>query len=530
MTEAAVDVIDIKRDRLVIVASTLGTMFEWYDFFIYATIAPIIAKAYFPATSDTASLLLTLASFGVGFGVRPFGAVVFGVLGDVLGRKATFLITISLMGGATAAIGLVPGYASIGIAAPIILVVLRALQGLALGGEYGGAAVYVAEHAPHNRRGLYTSFIQSGVTAGLLLSLGVVLTTTWWLGKPAWAAWGWRVPFLLSVVLLALSLYIRLQLRESPVFKAMRDAGETSKNPLWDSFNSWSKFARIFAAMLGVAAGFTVIWYSAQLQSLYFLQNAMHIEDTNAQLVVAVGAFTSLFWFVLFGWVSDIVGRKMTMITGYLLALVLIFPLFHLMADAANPGLDAAMIRHPIIVTGSDCVFRPLAPPPAMTSCGKLIDILSRRSLPYQTNDVAPGTAPAVTIGSVLVDVEQPRALDAALRTAGYRTGKVALSADNIPRLLLAIVLMGMLSGITYGPVAAYLVELFPGRVRYTSLSVSYHMGAGYFGGFLPLISQYIVAKSGNPFAWLWYPVTIVGAALICLVVALPETSGQELE
>jgi len=530
MTDVTTDIIDFKRDRLVIIASTLGTMFEWYDFFIYATIAPIIAKLFFPAANETASLLFTFASFGVGFGVRPFGALVFGVLGDRLGRKATFLITISLMGGATAAIGLVPGFATIGLAAPITLVILRALQGLALGGEYGGAAVYVAEHAPANRRGLYTSFIQAGVTGGLMLSLIVVLATSYFVGKTAWAAWGWRVPFLLSVVLLGLSLYIRLQLSESPVFKAMKAAGETAQNPLRETFNSPAKVWRMIAAMIGIAAGFTVIWYSAQLQSLYFLQNALRIEDTSAQRIVVFAAFASLFWFILFGWLSDLVGRKVVMLTGYLLALLMLFPLFHMLAGAANPQLALATAKNPIVVTGSDCTYKPFAAATQMTSCGKLIDILSRKGLAYTTNDVASGTAPSITIGSVLVDSRDKSQLESALQTAGYRFEKVTPTAANLPRLLIAVLLITMLSGITYAPVAAYLVELFPGRVRYTSLSISYHMGAGYFGGFLPLISQFIVAKTGDPFAWIWYTLAVVAAAFVLQLVALPETAGKELE
>jgi MFS family permease len=524
------DVIDLKRDLLVIIASSLGTMFEWYDFFVYAAVAPILATLFFPAANQIASNLLTWATFGVGFGVRPFGAAVFGVLGDKLGRKYTFLITITLMGLATAGLGLVPTFHQIGIAAPILLVLLRALQGLALGGEYGGAAIYVGEHAPRNRRGFYTSFIQASVIGGLTLSLIVVLLTTQLVGKTHWNDWGWRVPFLLSLVLLAISLWIRFQLKESPIFQALKDAGETAQNPLTESFNSWSKFGRIIAVMFGVAAGLTVIWYTAQLYALSFLQTALRLDATSAQLIVTIGALFSLFWFIFFGWLSDKIGRKMPIMVGYTLTLLLIFPLFHLMADAANPKLVEAMRLHPIVVTGSDCTFKPFKPTSQMTICGKLIDVLAKKGLPYSTNDVAPGTAPAVTIGSVLVDTDNMAAFDRALSTAGYVLDKGPPPPGQMWKIVFAIVMIGMLSGMTYGPVAAYLVELFPARVRYTSLSIPYHIGTGYFGGFLPLISQYIVARSGDPFAGLWYTVAVVFVALVVVVVGLPETTGKELD
>jgi MFS family permease len=527
-TRNTTDVIDIKRDRLVILASSLGTVFEWYDFFIYATVAPIIAKLYFPAGSEMASLLLALLTFGIGFGVRPFGAAVFGVLGDMLGRKFTFLITISLMGAATAALGLVPTFKSWGIAAPITLVVLRALQGLALGGEYGGAAIYVAEHAPRDKRGLYTSFIQASVVGGIVLSLAVVLSITSIIGKPAWAEWGWRLPFLFSLILLGISLWIRFMLKESPVFQAMKDAGETAKNPLRESFNTWPKFGRICAAMLGVAAGLTVVWYTAQLQTLYFLENALRVDDTSAQLIIMCAATLSLFWFVLFGWLSDKVGRKPPIMVGYVLTLFLMFPLFHMMADGANQPLAQAISKTPIVVTGSDCLYDPFAKVQP-TVCGKLLDILSKRGLAYSTNVVAPGTEPSVVIGSMLVDAKSPTVLDAALKAQGYNLEK-GPPRGSILKIMIAVVLVGMLSGLTYGSVAAYLVELFPARVRYTSMSIPYHIGAGYFGGFLPAISQYIVAKSGNPFAWLWYPIGVVFIALIVLTAFLPETAGKELD
>lgn len=522
--------VDLARDRLVIIASSLGTVFEWYDFFVYGTLAALIGKLFFPAASESAAFLLALATFGVGFGVRPIGALVFGVLGDKLGRKYTFLVTITLMGVATAGIGLLPVFSSIGIAAPILLVVLRALQGLALGGEYGGAAIYVAEHAPRNRRGFYTSFIQGSVIGGFILSLIVVLGTTALIGKEAWEAWGWRVPFLFSLVLLGVSLWIRMKLSESPVFAAMKEAGETAANPLTESFNSWAKVRRLLAAMIGIAAGLTVIWYTAQFQAMYFLQNALRIDDTVARLIVGIGAVFSLFWFILFGAWSDKVGRRKPMIIGYILTILLMFPLFHAMTSLANPALSAAMAANPVVVSGSDCSYNPFAQKGQSTACGKLLDALSKKGVAYTKTEGTPGAAPEVTIGGTPVDASSPEALEAGLKAAGYNLEKIVPTLPNMALLILCIIAIGGLSGLTYGPVAAYLVELFPARVRYTSMSVPYHIGTGYFGGFLPFISQYIVARTGDPYAGLWYTIGVVAVALVVMVLWLPETSGKELD
>ncbi|MDB5722036.1 MAG: transporter [Alphaproteobacteria bacterium] len=522
-------VIDAKRDRLVIFASTLGTVFEWYDFFIYGTLAAIIGRVFFPTGSETAQFLLALASFGVGFGVRPIGAVLFGYLGDKLGRKYTFLVTITLMGIATAAVGLVPGYGSIGMAAPIVLVLLRVLQGLALGGEYGGAAIYVAEHAPRNRRGFYTSFIQAGVIGGFLLSVGVVVASETLVDKASWNDWGWRIPFLFSVVLLAMSLWVRLKLRESPVFQAMKDAGELARNPLAETFADRANVKLVLVALFGIAAGLTVIWYTAQFQAMYFLQNALRIEDMAARIMIGIAAVFSLFWFLLFGWLSDRIGRKKPIVVGYALTVVLMFPLFHWMAAAANPELSAAMARNPIVVTGSDCTYNPFAKAQA-TPCGRTLDLLSKKGVAYSTAAGAPGAAPVVTIGSARVEAADPASLDAGLKAAGYKLEKSVPAFAQGIQVVLAIIVIGMLSGMTFGPVAALLVELFPARIRYTSMSIPYHIGTGYFGGFLPLISQYIVAKTGNPFAGIWYTVAVVAMALVVTLIWLPETSGKELE
>lgn len=521
--------IDAKRDRLVIVASTLGTVFEWYDFFVYGTLAAVIAKLFFPSDNATAGLLLALATFGAGFGVRPIGAVLFGYLGDKLGRKYTFLVTITLMGVATAAVGILPTHAQIGIWAPVLLVICRLLQGLALGGEYGGAAIYVAEHAPRHRRGFYTSFIQAGVIGGFLLSVAVVLIANLYAPKDAWESWGWRLPFIFSLVLLAVSLWIRLKLKESPVFKAMKEAGEVAHNPLSESYNSWAKIRMLLVALFGIAAGLTVIWYTAQFQALYFLQATLRIEDNSARLILATAAVFSLFWFVLFGWLSDKIGRKKPILIGYALTLILIFPLFHWMANAANPELSAAMQRAPIVVTGSDCDYDPFAKVQA-TQCGKLLDTLSKKGVAYSKVDAPAGSAPNVTIGGNPVDASNAGLLDSALSDAGYKLEKSALPLSRAVQVVLAIVVIGFLSGMTYGPVAALLVELFPARVRYTSMSVPYHIGTGYFGGFLPFISQYIVARTGDPFAGIWYTFAVVAMALVVTLFGLPETSGKELD
>ena len=518
-----------KRDRLVIIASTLGTVFEWYDFFVYGTLATIVAGHFFPSDNPTVSFLIFLASFGVGFGMRPLGAVLFGVLGDRLGRKYTFLVTIAMMGVATAAVGLLPTYETIGVAAPILLVLCRILQGLALGGEYGGAAIYVAEHAPANRRGLYTSFIQSGVGGGFMLSLAVVLACNLFIDKAAFAEWGWRIPFLFSVLLLAISLWVRLKLKESPVFQAMKEAGEIARNPLRESFDSWAKVKLFLVALFGLAAGLTVIFYTAQFQALYFLQNSLHIEDNAARVIVGTSAFFSLAWFILFGWLSDRVGRKKPIVIGYALTLVMVFPLFHWIADAANPALADAMARAPIVVTGSDCSYDPFAKEQA-TACGKILDILSKKGISYSKVAGAPGAAPAVTIGGAPVSAVDADGLETALAAAGYDLTKITPSPSSSIRIAALLMLVGMLSGMSYGPMAALLVELFPARVRYTSMSVPYHVGTGYFGGFLPFISQYIVARTGDPFAGLWYMFTVVVVSLVVTVLWLPETAGKKLE
>lgn len=516
-----------KKDiRLVIAASSLGTVFEWYDFFIYGTLAAIIGRTFFPSGNPTIELILSLFGFAIGFGFRPLGAVLFGYLGDKLGRKYTFLVTITLMGLATAAIGFVPSAATIGMAAPIIILLLRVLQGLALGGEYGGAAIYVAEHAPDGKRGFYTSFIQASVAGGFILSLAVVLTTQAIIGKAAWDEWGWRIPFIFSLFLLAVSLWMRLKLSESPVFKAMKEAGEIAKNPLKETFTYPGNGKRLFVALFGVAAGLTVIWYTAMFQVLYFLQNALKVEESIAQLLVGIGAASGLVWFVLFGWLSDKVGRRKPIIIGYALTLLLLFPIFKMIGGAANPELASAAARAPVVVAGPDCGYDPFAKVQA-GACGKLLDYFSKKGVSY-TKVEAPEVA--VTIGGEAVADLAPAALDARLAQAGYDLGKVKPTGGSIFMILLGVLALSALSGMTYGPVAALLSELFPPRIRYSSMSIPYHIGTGYFGGFLPVISQYIIARTGDPYSGLWYTIAVVALALVVSLFWLPETADSKLD
>ena len=469
--------------RLVITASALGTVFEWYDFFIYGTLAAsgIIGRTFFPAGNEVVQTLLAWAGFAVGFGFRPLGAVLFGYLGDRLGRKYTFLVTITLMGVATAGVGLVPSASAIGYAAPAVVLLLRIAQGLALGGEYGGAAIYVAEHSPPGKAGFYTSFIQAGVVGGFILSLGVVLATKAALPAGAWDAGWWRFPFLFSLALLAVSLWMRLKLSESPVFAAMRAAGERARNPLVASFTYPGNVRRMVVALFGIAAGLTVIWYTALFSTLSFLQGPMRMNETAAQLIVGAGAVMGLFWFILFGRWSDRIGRKTPIVIGYALTLALLFPIFWAMGAAANPGLARAAQRAPVTVSGPRCAYSPFAATQA-DACGKLLDYLSKKGVAY-TKQVTPATV--LAIGGVPVDDHSPAGIDAALARAGYVLDKQVPSAANIALILLAILAMGALSGITYGPVAALLSEMFPPAIRYSSMSIPYHLGTGYFGGFL---------------------------------------------
>jgi len=501
---------------MIIGASALGTIFEWYDFFIYGTLAAsgIIGKTFFPTGSETLRTLLAWAGFAVGFGFRPLGAMVFGYLGDRLGRKYTFLATIILMGIATAGVGLVPSAATIGYAAPVIIILLRVCQGLALGGEYGGAAIYVAEHAPQGRSGFYTSFIQAAVVGGFILSLLVMLAVKSVITGDAWAAWGWRVPFLLSLILLAFSVWMRAKLHESPAFEELRSSGKMSKNPFIESFTYPGNGRRLFVALFGVAAGFTVIWYTATFSVLSFLQGPMKVAGTTAQLTVAGGALVGSAWFILFGHLSDKWGQRRVMCIGYALTLVLLLPIYWLIGSHANPALNQAVVRAPITVTGQECHYDPFASAQE-TPCARLLDQLTSKGLPYK---LVAGETLGVTIGTQPVADTSAAAIDAAIKSAGYDLTPQTPTATNLLIIFLGVVALSFLSGITYGPVAAILCDMFPCAVRYSSMSIPYHIGTGYFGGFLPFITSYMIAKSGNPYEGLWYTLAVVAFALLVLL------------
>ena len=514
-----------KEIRLVIAASSAGTVFEWYDFFIYGTLAALIGKAFFPADNETLQLLLVWAGFAVGFGFRPLGAILFGFLGDRLGRKYTFLVTVTLMGIATAGVGLIPSAATIGLAAPAIVIVLRILQGLALGGEYGGAAVYVAEHAPPEKRGFYTSFIQASVVGGFVLSILVVILCRALIPEDAFAAWGWRVPFLLSLILLGISLWMRLKLSESPVFKAMKDAGEMAKNPFVESFTYPGNKKRIFVALFGITGVLTTIWYTAFFSGMSFLRGPMRMDETLVEIVMLVAATLSMGFYVLVGKWSDRVGRKLPIILGALATLVLLFPLFWGIGALANPALAASARAAPVVVAGAGCTYDPFASKQS-TPCGKLLADLTALGVSYDIADHS-GVA-RLSVGGLLAPVDaaddaaRKPALQAALEARGYDFSMQRPSASRLAGIVALLVALGILSALTYGPVAALLAEMFPPQIRYSSMSIPYHIGAGYLGGFLPLIAGYIVAITGNAYAGLWYTWAIVAFGLLVAWWGLP--------
>ena len=521
-----------RRTRLVIGASSAGTIFEWYDFFIYGTLAAsgIIGSTFFPSGNETLQTLLAWAGFAVGFGFRPLGAILFGYMGDRLGRKTTFLVTITLMGLATAGVGLVPSAAAIGIAAPILIILLRICQGLALGGEYGGAAIYVAEHSPPGKSGFYTSFIQASVVGGFVLSLAVVLGTKSLVSAEAWDTWWWRFPFLFSILLLAVSLWMRLKLSESPVFKALKEQGGCAANPFKASFTYPGNLKRLFVALFGIAAGLTVIWYTAMFSTLSLLQNIMRVDSTTAQIIVALGALLGCGWYILFGWMSDRVGRKRPIVIGYALTLLLIFPIYWTMGSAANPDRAAAHEQAPVTIHRSGCDFDPFAARQA-DLCGQIIGELGRLGVQYSFSqppagpNVAAAAATPVAIGlgdevRSVAGADQVRPL---LEEAGYSFDPVIPSPGGIAVILLALLAITALSGMTYGPVAALLAEMFPPQIRYSSMSIPYHFGTGYFGGFQPFIASYIAASTGDPYSGLWYTFAVVAMALIVTFFWLPD-------
>ncbi len=537
--------------RRVIFASSLGTVFEWYDFYLYGSLSLIISKQFFSGVNETTGFIFALLAFAAGFFVRPFGALLFGRFGDLIGRKHTFLVTIIIMGSSTALVGMLPSYASIGVAAPIILITLRLLQGLALGGEYGGAATYVAEHAPPGKRGYYTSWIQTTATLGLFLSLLIILACRMWLGD-AFDVWGWRIPFLLSIVLLAISVYIRLQLQESPAFLEIKNEGKLSKAPLSEAFGRWSNLKIVILALLGATAGQAVVWYGGQFYALFFLEKILLIDGKTANLIIAAALIIGTPFFVIFGALSDKIGRKTIIMAGCVLAAITYFPVFKGLTHYANPALETAVATAPVTVIAdpNDCSFQfdPVGKKAFTKSCDVAKSALAKTGVPY-TNEAAPaGSIAKVRIGTgdsaVYVDsfagnlVPKPefaaaagaftKNLKGSLTAAGYPS-KADLSQVNYPMLIVLCAYLVVLVTMVYGPIAAWLVELFPTRIRYSSMSLPYHIGNGWFGGFLPVTSFAIVAATGNIYNGLWYPVAVAIMTAVIGTLFLRETKDQPL-
>ncbi|NDK39004.1 MFS transporter [Pseudoxanthomonas gei] len=533
--------------KKVIFASSLGTVFEWYDFYLYGSLAAIIAKQFFSALNPASAFIFALLAFAAGFAVRPFGALVFGRLGDMIGRKYTFLVTIVIMGLSTFLVGILPSYATIGVAAPVILIGLRMLQGLALGGEYGGAATYVAEHAPHGKRGLYTSFIQTTATLGLFLSLLVILGCRFALGNEAFEDWGWRIPFLVSVVLLGVSVWIRMQLSESPLFQEMKDNGKLSKAPLTESF--FSKNGKIvLLALLGATAGQAVVWYAGQFYSLFFLTQTLKIDGTTANLLIAGGLIIGTPFFVFFGWLSDKIGRKPIIMGGCLIAALTFFPIFKGLTHYGNPAMEEAVATSPVVVVAdpATCSFQfdPVGKKVFTSSCDIAKAALAKAGVTYSNQDAPAGTVAHISVGQARVEAFEGAGLDPAafkagsedfgkslktsLTSAGYPE-KADPARINKPMLLVLLSLLVVYVTMVYGPIAAWLVELFPTKIRYTSMSLPYHIGNGWFGGFLPTIAFAMVVASGNIYQGLWYPIVIAAMTLVIGTLFLPETKDVDI-
>jgi MFS family permease len=540
-----------RSHRRVIFASSLGTVFEWYDFYLYGSLSAIISKQFFSGVNETTGFIFALLAFAAGFFVRPFGALVFGRLGDLIGRKHTFLITIVIMGASTAIVGMLPSYAAIGVAAPIILIALRLLQGLALGGEYGGAATYVAEHAPDGKRGLYTSWIQTTATMGLFLSLLVILICRVTLGDQ-FEVWGWRIPFLISIVLLGVSVYIRLQLQESPAFLEIKSEGKLSSAPLTEAFGNWKNLKIVLLALFGATAGQAVVWYGGQFYALFFLEKILQVDAKAANLMIAAALLIGTPFFVIFGSLSDRIGRKSIIMAGCLLAAVTYFPVFKGLTHFANPALERAVATAPVTVVADpvDCSFQfdPVGKKAFTQSCDVVKSSLAKAGVPYDNEAAPAGSVARVRIGngdnSVMIDsfpgntlgkAEFKAANDgfaaqlkSALAKAGY-PAKANMAEVNYPMVIALCTYLVILVTMVYGPIAAWLVELFPTRIRYTSMSLPYHIGNGWFGGFLPVTSFAIVAATGNIYNGLWYPIIVAVMTAIIGTLFLRETKDQGL-
>jgi MFS family permease len=523
------------EERLVIFASSLGTVFEWYDFYIYGTLAVFLAKYFFTNVPANTAFIFTLLAFAAGFAVRPLGALIFGRLGDMIGRKYTFLITMSLMGVGTFFIGVLPGFATWGIAAPVVLICLRLVQGLALGGEYGGAAIYVAEHAPANKRGYYTSWIQTTATLGLFMAILIILGIRTWQGEATFGDWGWRVPFLLSAILLAVSIWIRLKLNESPLFQKMVDEGKQSKRPLTEAFGQWSNAKIALIALLGATAGEAVVWYGGQFYALFFLTQTIKVAGPTANIMIAIALVIGTPGFILFGALSDRIGRKPIILAGFALAVATYFPIFQGITHFANPKLEAALANAPVTVTAdpAECSFQFKATgvEKYTTGCDTIKAALVGLSVNYNNITAAAGTKASVKIGDQNITADTPdltKAIAAAVKAHGYPA-----AADpndiNYPMTVLMLVILVIYVTMVYGPIAALLVELFPTRIRYSGMSLPYHIGNGWFGGFLPATVFAIVAATGNIYSGLWYPVGVAALSFVIGLIFLPETKDRDI-
>ncbi len=535
-------------ERKVIFASSFGTVFEWYDFYLYGSLAPVIARQFFGGLDEGSAFIFALLAFAAGFIVRPFGALVFGRLGDMIGRKYTFLVTILIMGLSTFIVGILPNYATIGVAAPVILIALRMLQGLALGGEYGGAATYVAEHAPQGKRGAYTSWIQTTATLGLFLSLIIILATRQLLGEASFADWGWRIPFIVSILLLAVSVYIRLSMNESPAFMKMKSQGRTSKAPVSESFGQWRNLKVVILALMGLTAGQAVVWYTGQFYSLFFLTQALKVDAATANIMVAIALVIGTPFFVVFGTWSDKVGRKPIIMAGCLLAVGTYFPVFEALTRAANPDLAAAQAANKVVVTADpqECSFQfnPTGTAKFTSSCDVAKQALAGASVSYSNAIAAVGTPATIAVGQTVIASYTSNglsraetsakseafrtALSNALKSAGY---PVKADMDKFDKVTVALLLTYLVILVTmvYGPIAAMLVEMFPTRIRYTSMSLPYHIGNGWFGGLLPTMAFAIVAQTGNMYSGLWYPIVIAGATFVIGVLFVRETKDVDI-
>jgi MFS family permease len=536
------------EERKVIFASSLGTVFEWYDFYLYGSLAAIIAKQFFAGTDPNTAFIFALLAFAAGFIVRPFGALVFGRLGDMIGRKYTFLVTILIMGISTFLVGLLPSYASIGIAAPIILISLRILQGLALGGEYGGAATYVAEHAPNDKRGAFTSWIQTTATLGLFLSLMVILGTRTAMGEAAFAEWGWRIPFLLSVFLLGISVWIRLSMNESPAFAKMKAEGKTSKAPLSEAFGEWKNLKIVILALIGLTAGQAVVWYTGQFYALFFLTQTLKVDGATANLLIAASLVIGTPFFIVFGALSDKIGRKMIIMAGCLIAALTYFPIFQALTHYANPALEQAIKTSPVVVTADpekcQFLFNPTGTKKFTSSCDIARTVLANASVSYNTVDAPAGTIASIKVGDKVIqgydatglsaadaaakDKEFKKELGDAIKAAGY-PAKADPAQINKGMVLLLLVILVIYVTMVYGPIAAMLVELFPTRIRYSSMSLPYHIGNGWFGGLLPTTAFALVAYKGDIYYGLWYPIIIALMTFVIGMLFIGETKDKDI-